>query len=232
MLEHEDGLLLSNFSIPLFRDANPLQIISPKRGNPTAIFQFTNIEDWRQYVRGLRPRSDIPEIFRRKHDHVLQILFLAWLDSTVIKLAELGALATLEAIIKGRYPKQKFKGLAHALEYLVKCAGVTDEALPIYQETGVHVVQNILGSIKACQDKDCKVQAAKVSGKNLKQCLKKLKGDDCKGKYVGSDPGLSEIRNRLAHGDPFESMPWAGLFEVVRDLIDFMYPPLPQKTST
>jgi len=36
---------------------------------------------------------------------------------------------------------------------------------------------------------------------------------------------LSEIRNRLAHGDPFETMPWAGLFEVVRDLIDFMYPP-------
>lgn len=231
MLEHEDDLFLSNFSIPLFRDASPLEIIGPTRGNPTTFFQFTNIEDWRHHVRGLRLRGDIPEIFRGKHDHVLQVLFLAWLDSAVIKLAELGALAVLEAIIKGRYPKQKFKGLAHALEYLVKYGGVTDEALPIYQETGVCAVQNLLGSILTCQDKDCKVQAAKVSGKNLKKCLKKLKGNDCKGKYVGSGPSLSEIRNQLAHGDPFETMPWAGLFEVVRDLIDFMYPSLSQKAS-
>jgi len=183
MLEHGDDLLLLNFSIPLFRDASPLQIAGPTLDNPATIFQFTNIEDWRQHVRGLRLRGDIPEIFRRKHDHVLQVLFLAWLDSAVIKLAELGALATLEAAIKGRYTDQEFRGLEQALEHLL--------------DTGSPVVQNLLRTSKD-----------------------------------GSGSGLSEIRNRLAHGDPFEIMPWAGLFEVVRDLIDFMYPSLSQKTST
>jgi hypothetical protein len=35
-------------------------------------------------------------------------------------------------------------------------------------------------------------------------------------------PGLAERRNDLAHGAPFGS-PCAGLFELVRDLIDYAY---------
>jgi hypothetical protein len=36
-------------------------------------------------------------------------------------------------------------------------------------------------------------------------------------------PTLAERRNSLAHGDPFEGWPTAGLLELVRDLIDFAY---------
>lgn len=36
-------------------------------------------------------------------------------------------------------------------------------------------------------------------------------------------PSLREIRNDLAHGDPFDGMPYAGLVELVRDLIAFAY---------
>lgn len=35
--------------------------------------------------------------------------------------------------------------------------------------------------------------------------------------------GLAKIRNDLAHGYPFDGFPYAGLFEFVRDLIDYAY---------
>jgi hypothetical protein len=34
---------------------------------------------------------------------------------------------------------------------------------------------------------------------------------------------LVEIRNRAAHADPFDTMPWGGLLEVVRDVIEYAY---------
>ena len=44
------------------------------------------------------------------------------------------------------------------------------------------------------------------------------------GRVSGSiRPSLREIRNSLAHGDPFDGLPHAGLIELVRDLIMFAY---------
>ncbi len=36
-------------------------------------------------------------------------------------------------------------------------------------------------------------------------------------------PALADIRNDLAHGYPFDGWPQAGLFELVRDLIEYAY---------
>jgi len=36
-------------------------------------------------------------------------------------------------------------------------------------------------------------------------------------------PNLADIRNELAHGYPFDGFPYAGLFELVRDLIECAY---------
>lgn len=41
-------------------------------------------------------------------------------------------------------------------------------------------------------------------------------------------PSIAEIRNSLAHGGPFDGLPWSGLLELVRDLIDFAYRDWPQ----
>ena len=38
-----------------------------------------------------------------------------------------------------------------------------------------------------------------------------------------SKPSLAERRNLLAHGDPFDALPCAGLVELVRDLIVYAY---------
>ncbi len=37
------------------------------------------------------------------------------------------------------------------------------------------------------------------------------------------EPSLAGIRNVSAHGYPFDGFPWAGLLELVRDLIDYAY---------
>lgn len=37
------------------------------------------------------------------------------------------------------------------------------------------------------------------------------------------EPSLADIRNIQAHGDPFDGPPWAGLLELVRDLIEYAY---------
>lgn len=43
-------------------------------------------------------------------------------------------------------------------------------------------------------------------------------------------PSLSQIRNKLAHGDPFDGLPYAGLLVLVRDLIDYAYRDWPEVT--
>ena len=50
----------------------------------------------------------------------------------------------------------------------------------------------------------------------------------CGGSAIGfvngeSKPDLTEIRNRQAHGDPFDGLPVGGLLELVRDLIEYAY---------
>lgn len=50
----------------------------------------------------------------------------------------------------------------------------------------------------------------------------------CRGTAIGqltgeTEPTLADRRNLLAHGDPFDGWPTAGLIELVRDLINYAY---------
>jgi len=172
---------------PLSREADPLQWWGPVPGNPVVPRQFTRLEDWRAFVTDLCPLGEPPEIIAHGYARTLRVLYLAWLDGSVIKLAELAALANLESTIVIRYHK-RFRGLEAALKHLVEQGGVTDTDLRMVRECGRPVLANLL-------------------------------------KTDRGGPALSEVRNQLAHGDPFETSPRAGLFEVVRDLVDYMYPP-------
>ncbi len=44
-------------------------------------------------------------------------------------------------------------------------------------------------------------------------------------------PSLSEVRNDLAHGYPFDGFPQAGLLELVRDLIAYAYRAVPDASA-
>lgn len=43
--------------------------------------------------------------------------------------------------------------------------------------------------------------------------------------FINGDtkPGLADIRNGQAHGDPFDGFPCGGLLELIRDLIEYAY---------
>lgn len=157
------------------REGNPLSWLLSSSDNPVSVRHFRRFDEWREYVVSLFPAGNAPGPLLRNHERVLRTLYLAWIDESVIKLAELGALANLEAAIKERYRSESFRGLEEALRYLLD---QMDARNPEYANF--------------------------------------IKG--------ASGPALSEIRNRLAHGNPFETLPYAGLFEAVRDLIDLMYP--------
>lgn len=44
------------------------------------------------------------------------------------------------------------------------------------------------------------------------------------GRLTGeSRPSLADMRNSLAHGDPFDGLPWSGLLELIRDLTHYAY---------
>jgi hypothetical protein len=92
--------------------------------------------------------------------------------------------------------------LKQGLEYMVKQDGLTDEKLPIYQKNGGAIVSNLY-SVK----RDEQTSA---------------------GEKVDPTGTLVGIRNSLAHGDPFDEMPYANLLEVVRDLIGYMYRNFPE----
>lgn len=84
--------------------------------------------------------------------------------------------------------------LHELLEYLVDGDGLTDAQLPFTQRYG--------GSIVPVLHREGR---RALNGANTAR------------------PTLAEVRNSLAHGDPFDGLPWSGLLELVRDLIEYAY---------
>jgi hypothetical protein len=59
---------------------------------------------------------------------------------------------------------------------------------------------------------------------NEKIPMVRRSGGNAMGFVTGKNqPSLADRRNDLAHGDPFDAMPCAGLLELVRDLIVYAY---------
>jgi hypothetical protein len=86
--------------------------------------------------------------------------------------------------------------LGSLIAYMVEKDGLTDEQLPIFHKHGGGVIVRNLYESK---------DERRARGNLLPPM------------------NLVERRNRAAHGDPFDSMPAAGLIEVVRDLIEYAY---------
>jgi hypothetical protein len=82
------------------------------------------------------------------------------------------------------------------LEYLVDGDGLTDAQLPFTQRYGGSIIP-VLHRGRATRNELNRADASR--------------------------PTLAEVRNSLAHGDPFDGLPWSGLLELVRDLIEYAY---------
>jgi hypothetical protein len=180
-------------------------LIWPAPGNPIAFWYFNTPEEWRAFVATLSLDPRIPDIVRLKFQRAQKLFLLGWIDSDLIKGAELVALTTLELSLKDRFghvvprlPTKKvdptsveamtaqpirysFKAL---LRHLVETEGLTDAQIPMIARCGGMAIGQLTGTTK---------------------------------------PTLEERRNAMAHGDPFDGLPTSGLIELVRDLIMFAY---------
>ncbi|GLZ17212.1 hypothetical protein Bpla01_07420 [Burkholderia plantarii] len=142
-----------------------------------------------------------------------RLYLLAWIDFDLVKAGELVALTALELALKDRYGgffiqqearkpgkqnhSERTPPLAQLLEHMVEKDGLTDESLAFTRLYGGSVISRLYES-KASRN------AAKKNG-------------------IPKTITLVGIRNSLAHGDPFDGLPWGGLLELTRDLIEYAY---------
>ncbi|PPK41730.1 hypothetical protein B0G57_12659 [Trinickia symbiotica] len=123
------------------------------------------------------------------------------------------ALTALELALKDRYggffieqnvrkrskqsPSERAPSLAQLLEHMVEKDDLTDESLAFTKLYGGSVI-SLLYESKASRNaakENCMLQPITLAG----------------------------IRNSLAHGDPFDGLPWSGLLELIPDLIEYAY---------
>lgn len=185
----------------------------PLPGNPGALLPFCHFVDWRKFLEARQLHPAIPEIVGSKFRRAQRLYLLAWIDFGLVKAGELVALTALELALKDRYGgffiqqdmqksgkqnhSERTPSLAQLLEHMVQKDGLTDESLPFTKLYGGSVI-SLLYESKASRD------AAKKSS-------------------MPKPITLAGIRNSLAHGDPFDGLPWGGLLELIRDLIEYAY---------
>jgi len=205
-----------SFDISLFdaeRRDNTFLMPRPIPGNPGALLPFHHFGEWQTFLeaRGLHPA--IPEIVGSKFRRAQKLYLLAWIDFGLVKAGELVALTALELALKDRYGeffiqqyvqrstkqnhRERAPSLAQLLEHMVEKDGLTNESLAFTKLYGGSVI-SLLYESKASRN------AAKKNG-------------------MPKTITLAGIRNSLAHGDPFDGLPWSGLLELIRDLIEYAY---------
>jgi len=139
------------------------------------------------------------------------LYLLAWIDFGLVKAGELVALTALELTLKDRYgqffiqqelrkPGKRSRSepsLQQLLEHMVNEDGLTDESLAFTKLYGGSVIPLLYES--------------------------KTSHDATKTRRLAKAITIAGIRNSLAHGDAFDALPWSGLLELIRDLIEYAY---------
>ena len=182
------------------RRTDPLLVPWPQPGNPAAILRFELQQTWLTFLSKCSVAPPVPLIVSAKFRRAQKLYALAWFEYDLIKAGELIALTALELALKDQYGHQfRHRSPAfHALlRHMVERDGLTDGKLPFVQKYG----GSVLLSLYETDDARCKRTA------NCAQPQTTLVG----------------IRNSLAHGDPFDGLPWSGLLELVCDLINYAY---------
>jgi hypothetical protein len=188
------------------RGSMPLVIYWPRPGSPAARLTFSKLTEWREFIEMFDLNPLVPMIILDKYRRAQNLYWLGWIDYDCIKAGELASLVALELALLDRYggkdqAKRPRKGgpphLNALLEYMVEQDGLANQHLSIFRKNGGNVIANLYETKEAWQAR--------------------------KGNFDSPSMTLAERRNRAAHGDPFDTIPSAGLIELVRDLIEYAY---------
>lgn len=158
--------------------------------------EFPTIEGWYAYVQSLRiyPKQvAIPYV--DAFDEALRALFMSYLFPEFCKLGEMKALAVLEGTLKEAY--------RHKM-----CERVVKPKAPATTTTTEHKPQCV----------------------SLDECLEwAVLNDNLDSRFVDKTIGrrrpeaLNVIRDKQAHGRLDEMFPWGGLFEVIKETIEYAF---------
>ncbi|RYH00343.1 MAG: hypothetical protein EON58_00575 [Alphaproteobacteria bacterium] len=180
--------------------STPFAMPWPTEQTPATILAFTSPDDWLAFLKARDLNTLVPQIVSAKFSRAQRLYALSWLDFDLVKAGELVAITALELALRDRYAgqmKQKRPMLDALLRHLVNEDHLTDDELAFTRRYGGSV-EKILFETNAA------MQARKSDG--------------------GPPPTtLVSIRNGLVHGDPFDGLPWSGLLELIRDLIEYVY---------
>lgn len=177
------------------RKSSPLTFMWPSPGFPGGQpIAFASFSDWRAFVLDLGLRQVVPKIVTDKFERGQKLLLLAWIDFDLFTTGELIALTALELALRDRY------------------------GLKVKRQKGKSLFADLLLHMVTVDGlADPKVPM-----------LQRCGGGTVVGFLTGKcEPTLADRRNGLAHGDAFgmsgAGSYCAGLFELVRDLIDYAY---------
>ena len=179
----------------------------PQPGQPAGFRTFVSVVEWTACLSDLNLRPRVPEIVATKYRRAQKLYLLSWLDTDLIKAGELIAFTALELALndcygnkvtargKPRKPSMASKPPAKAFADLLDHM-VTGDGLT---DARMPIVARYGGAVvdRLRLDLDIGPPAAR--------------------------PTLSQLRNDLAHGHPFDGFPRGGLLELVRDLIHYAY---------
>jgi len=185
----------------------------PGAQGPATLRQFTSVKEWRLALSALDldPTCAAPGGVRTKYRRAQKLYLLAWIDGDVVLAGEMAAFTALELSLNDQFgprvaalstkPPKKAKVSATGQ---IKTPSLADLLDYLVVHAGIA---------------DADFPTALSAGGTVVDRLRKVSKEGPQ----ASRPTFSEMRNRLAHGDPFEGLPLGGLLHVVRDLIHFIY---------
>jgi hypothetical protein len=195
-------------------DSESFRVPWPMPGNPASFPSFPNFAAWRAFVLQFSLHPTLPLTISGKFERAQKLYILTWIDFDLIKAGELIALTALELALTDRYAgkeiEQRRKLLAKKAE---------GEKRKISKgENGWADNPSFADLLKHMVDHDGLTEDQIPMNQRCGSPSKAL------GMVTGETrPSLWDIRNDLAHGAPFGEFPWAGLLELVRDLINYAY---------
>jgi hypothetical protein len=176
------------------RSSDPLVVRWPMPGHLNSVRSFDTFAAWRRFVLHFSLHPSLPKVVAVKFERAQKLYLLAWIDPDLIKAGELVAMTALELALRDRRSVAEKAKDANTKKPSFAALLKDMVALDGLTDDQLPMKQRYGYSFTV---------VAQLTGETR--------------------PSLADIRNRLAHGDPFDGLPWSGLLELVRDLIDYAY---------
>jgi hypothetical protein len=164
---------LTTIALAADRYPDPHVIPWPMPSNLGGFISFQTYQEWQAFVLGFSLHQAVPQSMAQGYVRAQKLHLLAWIDFDLITAGELAALATLEYVLRDCYlrnetdrrrhiiteeesrtkkPPRKGQlrwieqaGFTDLLTYMVEHDGLTDEKVPMIEQTGGSIINLITG---------------------------------------------------------------------------------------